>query len=333
MNAKPSTFKWGIIGCGLIAPRFFHALKKTGEGEVAAAASKSMRRAKRLQRETGIPRIYDTYEAMLENEELDAVYIATSHNFHAGNAGLCLDHHLPVLIEKPITRNAKEAEAIIAEARRKGVFMMEALWTRFTPATVKLLSLLDEGVIGDIRHFNAAFCIRMHPLSPKMRPWNRMYSPKLAGGALLDLGIYPVAYAKMVFGRQPSHITSSAEMTWTGVDKLSQYTFEYADGAHAEMKCAFVTDGSTDALITGTRGSIRIPCFYRANHIILRPDGRPEEIFEWDEPDFDGEIREIHRCLREGRTESPLMPLSESLENMQTLDTLRAQWGMKYPGE
>jgi predicted dehydrogenase len=173
----------------------------------------------------------------------------------------------------------------------------------------------------------------MNPLSPKMRPWNRLYSRKLAGGALLDLGIYPVAYAGMVFGRQPSEITSSAKMTWTGVDKISQYTFVYPDGARAEMKSTFVKAGSCDALITGTKGCISIPHFHRADRLILRLDGQPEEIIQCAEPGFEYEVREVHRCLREGLTESSLMPLSKSLENMKNLDAIRAQWGMKYPGE
>jgi predicted dehydrogenase len=333
MKRRPDTFKWGIIGCGLIAPRFVRAMEKTGEGTVASAASKSWRRAVKLQKETGIPRIYDSYTAMLGSEDLDAVYIATSHNYHAENARLCAARGIPVLIEKPATRNAGEFGDLIALANRENVFMMEALWTRFTPATRKLLDLLAEGVIGEVRHLKADFCIKMSPLSPKMMPWNRMYSPKLAGGALLDLGIYPVSYAGMVFGRQPADIKSSAKMTWTGVDRLSQYTFGYPDGARAELKCSFAEAGSTDALVTGTKGSILIPRFYRAGRIVLRVDGRPEEVMEWEEPDFDHEIREVHRCLREGLVESPLMPHSESLANLTTLDTLRAQWGMKYPEE
>lgn len=300
---------------------------------MVAAASKSMRRARRFQKATGVPRIYDSYKAMLENEKLDAVYIATSHNFHADNARLCLEYDLPVLIEKPIAQNAKQAEEIIALARRKNLFMMEALWTRFTPATTRLLSLLNEGVLGSIKTLNADFCIRMNPLSPKMRSWNRIYSPRLAGGALLDLGIYPVSYARMVFGRQPSEVTSSAKMTRTGVDKVSQYAFDYPHGARAELKSAFVEAGSCDALIAGSKGSICIPHFYRADRLILRLDGKPEEVIQCAEPGFEFEIYEAHRCLREGLTESPVMPLAESLDTMKILDAIRAQWGMKYPGE
>lgn len=299
---------------------------------MVAAASKSMRRARRFQQLTGVGHIYDSYEAMLENEDLDAVYIATTHNFHADNARLCLAHNLPILIEKPLAQNARQAAEIIMLARQKNLFMMEAMWTRFTPATTNVRALLAEGVLGDIKRFSADFCIRMSLLSPKMRPWNRMHSRKLAGGALLDIGIYPVAYARMIFGRQPGNITSSAKMSWTGVDTISQYMFDYPDGARAEMRSAFVEAGSCDATIEGSRGILFIPRFYRADRLVLRIDGR-EEIFEHPEPNFVPQIQEMHRSLREGLTESPLMPLDESLETMQTLDAIRAQWGMSYPGD
>lgn len=326
-------FRWGIIGCGIIAPRFFQGLEETGEGSAVAAASKSMRHAKRFQQKTGIERIYGSYEAMLDNEQLDAVYVATTHNFHAENARLCLDRGIPVLVEKPFTQNARQAEEAIALARSKNLFLMEAMWTRFNPASEKLRELLQQRVVGDLVSMEADFCVRMNPLSPKMWPWNRMYSPKLAGGALLDIGIYPIAFARMVTGEPPAEIRSSAQMAWTGVDKTSSYKLAYPNGATAKFKTSFVTPGTPAFVIKGTDGEIRIPRFYRADHFTIHRPGLPIEVVRCGAPGFGHQIREVHRCLREGLAESPTMPLDETLETMSTLDTIRAQWGMKYPGE
>lgn len=326
------SLRWGIIGCGLIAPKFFHALENTGEGHVVAAASRSMRRARRLQKKLGIEHIYDSYEAMLHQEKLDAVYIATSHNFHYENAKLCLHHDLPVLIEKAFTRNEKEAEEVVDLARQKNCFCMEAMWTRFNPATAKVRELVESGAIGEVEHLRAAFCVRMKP-SMKTMPWNRMYSPRLAGGALLDIGVYPIAYARMIFGRRPSRMTSSAEMTWTGVDKTSEYHFEYSGGRRADLVASFGEERPREAVITGTKGIIRVPHFSGTDQLTVTRVGHAPETIQCEPSGFEHEIREVHRCLREGLIESPLMPLSETQDIMRTMDSLRAQWGMKYPGE
>ncbi len=333
MENTTGKFRWGIIGCGLIAPKFFHAMENSGEGHVVAAASRSGHRAKRFQKRTGVERIYTSYEAMLESEQLDAVYVATSHNFHKENARLCLEHGLPVLVEKAFTQNARQAEEIISLARSKNLFLMEAMWTRFNPATVKLRELLAEGAIGTVNGLQADFCVRMFPMSRKTMPWNRMYSPRLAGGALLDLGVYPIAYARMVFGHPPTHISSSCEMAWTGVDKSSAYTFDYPGAGRAEMAASFVEERPRDAMIKGTKGRIRVPIFNSASVLEVMRNGKAPETIECGADGFEHEIREVHRCLKEGLTESPTMPLDETLEIMRTMDALRAQWKMKYPGD
>ncbi len=328
---KPS-IRWGIIGCGLIAPKFFHALENTGEGQVVAAASKSIRRAKRFGKKTGVERVYGSYQEMLDREQLDAVYIANTHAEHAAAAKLCLNRGLPVLVEKAFTRNAKEAAEVITLARNKKLFCMEAMWTRFNPATAKVRALLAEGAIGEVTRLTAAFCVLMPPCMKTM-PWNRMYSPRFAGGALLDIGVYPIAYARMVFGEPPQKITGSADLAWTGVDKTSEYRFEYSGGRQADLITSFVRQRPREAVITGTQGNICVPHFSGAERLIITRSGCAPETIECGAPGFEYEIREVHRCLREGLIESPLMPLDETLETMRTMDALRAQWGMKYPGE
>ncbi len=331
MSPNP-TVRWGIIGCGAIAPKFFQSLEKTGEGRVIAAASKSMSRAKRFQKKTGVGRIYGSYEQMLEREKLDAVYIATSHNFHYKNTKLCFEHNVPALVEKAFARNEAEAEELIDVARIQNLFLMEAMWTRFNPATVKICELLADGAIGEVTCLKAAFCTKMKP-GVKTLPWSRMYNPRLAGGALLDLGVYAIAYARMVFGCSPERISGSAKMTWTGVDKTSEYHLDYGGGRRAELITSFVENRPRDVVITGSKGIIHVPMFPAADQFRLTRPGRAPETIECEPSGFEHEIREVHRCLREGLIESPVMPLDETLEIIRTMDTLRAQWGLKYPGE
>lgn len=326
MQKENHSFRWGIIGCGLIAPKFFHALEATGEGVVVAVASQSGRRARRLGRELGVRHIYSSYEQMLDREQLDAVYVATSHNFHAANARLCLERGIPVLVEKAFAYTAKEAEGVIALAREMPCFLMEAMWMRFNPATVELLKQLEEGVIGDVRTLRVEFCVRMNPLSWKMMPWNRMYSPRLAGGALLDLGVYPIALARMLFGGDPVSIESTVQRAWTGVDAASTYTFSYADGRRAELRASFVEQRPREAWIEGTDGRICMPQFNGAYGFeIHRSRGEVEQV-ECEPAGFEHEIREVHRCLRSGLAESPMMSLDETLAVMRTMDDVRERW-------
>ena len=325
-------FRWGVIGCGLIVPKFVRGLEATGEGTVVAAASKSLVRAMRTKATCGIPHVYTSYRRMLQCEQLDAVYIATSHNYHAANAALCLEQGIPVLVEKSFTRNAVEAARIIELAKRKECFMMEAMWMRFNPAIVRVLEMIEQGVIGDVRHLRADFCVKMGT-SSKTLPWNRMYSPRLAGGALLDLGVYPLSLARMIFGKSPKRLSGSFERAWTGVDKSSTYSLDYGPLHRAELSSSFVEDKERVATITGTDGIIRIPMFSGASEFLLTRLGRAPERITCEAPGFEHEITEVHRCLAEGRLESDLLPLSQTLETMQAMDTLRAQWGMKYPGE
>ena len=332
MTGREKQFRWGIVGCGLIAPKFFQALENTGEGRVVAAASKSLKRARRLQRKLGIEQVYGSYADMLEREKLDAVYIANTHAEHYASTKLCFERNLPVLVEKAFARNEAEAGGLIRLAAEKNLFLMEAMWTRFNPATVKVRELLADGVIGEVIGLKASFCIKM-PFCRKTFPWNRMYNPRLAGGALLDLGVYPLAYARMVFGCEPERIGGSAKMAWTGVDKTSEYHLDYGGGRRADLITSFVEERPRDAVITGTKGIIHVPHFSGASRLTLTRPGRAPELIECGAPGFEYEIREVHRCLREGLAESPLMPHGETLDVMRTADSLRALWGMKFPGE
>jgi len=192
--------------------------------------------------------------------------------------------------------------------------------------------LLADGAIGEVQRLKADFCTHMPP-SMKTLPWNRMMNPRLAGGALLDVGIYTLSYAHMIFGRRPDRISGSAEMTWTGVDKTSEYHLDYGRGVRADLSSSFVKESPRNAVITGSTGIIKVPMFPSAEQFtVTRPGGAPETI-ECEAAGFEHEIREVHRCLREGLIESPGMTHKETLDIIRTADSLRALWGMKYPGE
>ncbi|NOU36602.1 MAG: Gfo/Idh/MocA family oxidoreductase [Kiritimatiellaceae bacterium] len=325
------SFRWGIIGCGGIAHAFARGIQSLPGTELVAVASKSLRRAQDFGLEHSVPQAYGDYEEMLTSESLDAVYIATTHNFHYENAKLCLNHGHSVLCEKAFTVNAKQAAELIALARTKNLFLMEAMWTRFLPCIVKLRELLADGAIGDVTHLKASFGIR----TKKLLPWQRMRSKKLAGGALLDLGIYPVSFARMVFGRPPAEITSRAKIGWTGVDETSEYFFSYPNGARAELFASFRKAVPHDAVLTGTKGSIHIPNFFHPHRMTITRHGAAPETLEipYAPTGYQYEAVEVAACLNDGRIESAVMPLAETIEIMRTLDTLRAQWKMKYPGE
>ncbi len=324
-------FRWGIIGCGRIARSFVRGIEKLPDAQVVAAASQSLKRAKVFGADCGVPAVYGDYEEMLTSEKLDAVYIATTHNFHYDNTRLCLQYNRPVLCEKAFTVNAAQAAELIDLARKKKLFLMEAMWTRFMPCIVRLRGLLQDGVIGEVTHLKASFGIH----TKKIFPWQRMLSKKLAGGALLDLGIYPVSFARMVFGQPPAEITSRAKIGWTGVDETSEYFFNYPNGARAELFSSFRKRVPHDAILTGTEGAIHIPDFFHPSRMTIARRGAAPETLEipYEPTGYQYEASEVAACLRDGRTESTVMPLDETLEIMRTLDTLRAQWNMKYPGE
>jgi predicted dehydrogenase len=325
--------KWGIIGCGGIAHMFANSLNSLGHGILLAGASRTPGRAAEFAQQHDMDRVYTDYESLVADPDVDAVYIATTHNFHFENVRLCLENGKHVLCEKPFTLNAGQAEELIALAREKDLFMMEALWTRFLPAIVKLQAMLNEGVIGEIRTVKADFSIDGLGFSPE----HRLPNKALAGGALLDLGIYPVTFAALVFGGPPCRIQSSAVIGDTGVDDRSFYLFDYADGRRAMLSSSFTHMAPSEGIICGTTGYIRVPVFHAAHefHIHRNGEEEPETIRRpyGEGENFRFEIEHAMDCIAAKKTESDVMPLSETFAVMQTMDTLRAQWGLVYEGE
>lgn len=324
--------RWGILGCGWIANTFATSLKALENGRILAGASRTPNRARDFAEQHALDRYYTTYEALVSDPDIDAVYVATTHNFHYENVKLCLEHNKHVLCEKPFTVNAEQSRALISLVRGKGLFMMEALWTRFLPAILKLQQLLAEQVIGDVQTVYCNFC-----LGVDVPPEHRLRNIELAGGALLDLGIYPISMADIVFGRKPDRILSSATVDRiTGVDEHSYYLFEYDSGQKAVLSASASQAAPFEATICGKKGYIRVPHFLGAKELQIHRTGAEPDVLHFpftEEENFKYEIAHAMECIAAGKMESEIMPLAKSLEIMETMDTLRRQWNLTYPGE
>jgi predicted dehydrogenase len=313
---------WGLIGTGGIAETFAADLIFTDSGRAAAVGSRQMDSANRFADEFDIPNRHASYEALVADPDVDVVYVATPHPMHHANALLALRAGKPVLVEKAFTMNAAEAEELAAVARAEGLFLMEAMWTRFLPHIAEIRRLLAEGALGDIVTVTAD-----HGQWFVKDPDFRLFAPELGGGALLDLGVYPVSFASMVLG-QPDRIVSLIDPAFTGVDGQTSMLFGYASGAQAVLTCTSSAKSPTRGAIVGTDARIEIDGdFYAPTSFTLITrtgertyfDSQSEGKGLWHEADA------VARCLHEGLLESPLMPLDESVSIMQTMDAVLAQ--------
>lgn len=323
--------KWGIIGCGGIAGKFASDLKHTKLGVLHAVSSRSKAKAQKFAAAYGAKQAYSSYEKLVRDHDIDVVYVATPHPYHMDNTLLAIDAGKHVLCEKPIAMNAAQTRRMIAAVRKKSVFLMEAMWTRFFPAVLKVKKWLDEKRIGDVLAFEADFGINR-----KFDPKNRLFNPELGGGALLDLGIYPVSFASFVYGTQPCRIVSNVHIAKSGVDDHAVIAFEYPDTATAVLSCASRIHIRHEARIFGTEGAIFIhPGFFHPYKITLEQDSKKPKTIKMPHPGYgmQFEAEHVHKCLKNGLTQSPVMPLDESLAIMQTMDKIRRQWKLKYPDE
>jgi predicted dehydrogenase len=326
------TINWGIMGCGGIANVFATSLAALKGGRLLAGASRTPGRAQAFADKHGMERVYTDYESLVADPDIDAVYVATTHNFHFENIKLCLEHGKHVLCEKPFTVNATQTQQLIELARANKRFMMEAVWTRFLPAIVKLQAVLAAGEIGDVKAVTANFC-----LAADFPAEHRLKNKALAGGALLDLGIYPITFANLVFGQHPVQIQSSVVMGETEVDESSFYLLDYPNGCRAMLSSSMSAAAPNEGIVHGTKGFIRVPLFWAAQEFEIHRSGAdaPERILAsyGDGENFRFEIAHAMDCIAAKKTESDILPLSETLAVMQTMDTLRAQWGLTYEGE
>ena len=323
-----TAFRWGILGTGSIAKQFAKGLKALPDHALAAVGSRSQASADAFATEQGAARAHASYEALVADPAIDAIYVATPHPLHRANTVLALDHGKAVLCEKPFAVNAVEAEAMVAAAGRNRRFLMEAMWTRFLPATRQVAAWLASGAIGDVRMLNVDFGFRCG-----WDPTSRILAPALAGGALLDVGIYTLDYAHLVFGCQPASFAAKAHLGETGVDEQTAILASYPGGALAALTCAVRTNTPQDVWIHGSEGRIHVPSFWRATSATLMPDGKEAQTvtLPFIGNGYEYQAIEVARCVREGRRESDVMPLAETLATMRTMDAIRAQIGLRYP--
>jgi predicted dehydrogenase len=329
-KTKGDRIRWGILGTGRIARQFAEGLAVLPEAELLAVGSRAQKTADKFGREFEVPRRYATYSELAADPDIQVVYVSTPHPMHRENTLLCLNHGKAVLCEKPFAINAKEAEDMIACARGKNLFLMEAMWTHFFPAVQEAQRLVREGKIGDLRMLKADFCFRAD-----WKPEERLLNPNLGGGGLLDVGVYTVAFAHLFFGREPASVHSLAHIGETGVDEQAAMILGYQDDAMAVLTCAVRTTTPHETMIFGTDGWIRIPHpFWQPDSIFLHKDDKDKELkFDRLGNGFSFEAAEVMNCLRKGRTESSIMPLDKTLGIMRTLDRIRAQSNLRYPME
>lgn len=324
------TTKWGIFGTGRICHTFASALARLAEAEMVAVGSRSAERAEAFGREFEIPHRYGSYEALLADDAVEIVYVAGPHPVHKENTLRCLASGKAVLCEKPFALNADEAQEMGAAADEAGLFLMEAMWARFVPTHVRLRELLRDGVIGEVNHLAADFSVLA-----SYDPDSRLYAPALGGGALLDLGVYPVSFASEVFGEQPEEIAAAPHFAPTGVDDQASILFTYPGGRSATLTCSFRTHGPQTAGVRGSGGRIEVAAPFWASERLTVIRGNEEEPFDlsYGGNGYEFEAIEAMRCLREGQRQSAAMPLKESIAVMETLDRIRAAWNLVYPGE
>lgn len=320
-------FKVGIIGAGWIADKMAEALSPLSDYCVYAIASRSLEKAAAFAERWNVPKAYGSYEEMLDDKDVDLVYIATPHSHHFPHTMLALEHGRHVLVEKAFTANAKEAEVLIRTAREKGLFITEAIWTRYMPLSHKVKEIMESGIIGEPRLLTATLCYMMEFKE-------RILRPDLCGGALLDLGVYALNFARMYFGTDIVRTVSNCQLGETGMDMQECISLCFADGKMANLQAGTLCQNDRQGIINGTEGYIRVDNIncpelievYRNYELVARYE-RPADMVNG----YEYQVYECRRCIEEGLQESPMMPHEETLSIMRQMDALRKEWGVVYP--
>ena len=330
MSDSPPPLRWGIIGTGWIADRFVTDLGLLDGATVGAVGSRSQSSADAFADSHSIPRRHPSYAELVQDPEIDAVYVSTPHPGHHDAAMLAIEAGKAVLCEKPFTLNAAEAQDLVDAARRQGVFLMEAMWTRFNPHIVQLREVIASGRLGDVRQLVADHS-QWFPRDPS----HRLFAPELGGGALLDLGIYPVSFSSMIFGT-PTSVTAVSDPAFTGVDATTSLVLQHEGGQNSTLLTTLEALGPNRAAIVGTDARIEIDSvWYTQSQFTLVPREGEPEVFA---PASTGnglrhQAAEVARCVAAGQLESAVMPLDETVAIMGTLDEVRRQIGLVYPAE
>ncbi|QIN83510.1 gfo/Idh/MocA family oxidoreductase [Rubrobacter tropicus] len=325
-----SRVRWGIIGAGSIASRFSEALAALPDAETLAVGSRSQDSADRFARANGFFRAHGSYEDLAADPDVDVVYVATPHPFHAENVELCLNEGKAVVCEKPFTVNAAEARRVVELARRRGLFLMEGMWTRFFPLMERLRKVLAGGAIGEPRMLTVDFGFRA-PFDPA----SRLFDPNLGGGAMLDVGVYCVSFASMALG-PPVRGTGLSHLGETGVDEQFAAALDHGGGRLSSVTAGTRTATPHEATVFGTEGYLRIHSpWWRPEAMTISKPGTGDVLVRepTEENGFVYEAAEVMRCLRAGKKESEVMPLDETISVLDAMDRIREAWGLRYPGE
>jgi dihydrodiol dehydrogenase / D-xylose 1-dehydrogenase (NADP) len=320
---------WGIIGTGNIAHKLASDMRYVLDGNLSAVASRSQHKADSFAKEFGISKAYEGYEKLAADSDIQAVYIATPHSDHYSSALMMLRNGKAVLCEKPLAVNAAQAGEMVRVARENNVLLLDALWSVFLPGMLKVKEWISEGLIGELKYITSEF-----GFTSELDPAGRLYNPELAGGALLDIGIYSILLPYWIFGRKPESLQASSIMTSTGVDEQTGILMSFPGGMLAQSFSGINVPLRNESTIYGTRGSIHMPEYWKAHKIYLRSD-QGEEFFEDDRESwgYDFEVREINRLIGENKTESSVVTYEKSIELMEILDDVREKIGLRYPFE
>jgi len=318
--------KFGIIGLGKISSRFAKVLNTVEGVELAAVASSDLERTKKFAKEFKAYKASSTYEELINDPDVDVVYIGLTHNFHYEYTKKCLEAHKPVLCEKPLVITQRQAIELVSLAKKNNTFLMEAMWTRCMPAYLKTQEWIKFGRIGQVKLITANFSYHV-----PYDPYNRIYSKETQGGSLYDVGIYPIDFAMGIIGDPPQSVTGSVQFAPNGVDEAAAFSMKFAGGALANLACGFNVTAMEEAFIYGTQGRIILEnCFGPQTAILCDEDGNEIEKFKKPVPDgFEHQIRHCAELLRAGKIESSLIPWKDTIASAAIFDALDQQWGIK----
>lgn len=320
-------FRLGIIGTGWIADQMANTVKGMNGVELYAVASRKLETAQAFQSRYGVTKAYGSYEEMVSDDNVQLVYVATPHSHHYENVMLCLDHKKPVLCEKAFTATAWQAEEIIERAHKENIFITEAIWTRYMPLSKTIKETVDSGIIGTPKMISANLC---YPNIDKPR----MYLPELAGGALLDLGVYTLNFAAMIFGTDIEKTVSTAMMTDTGVDSQNNITLHYTNDRMSVLTSSNLVKSDRQGIISGDKGHIIVENINNPERMTI-VDNDYQVIKVVDCPKkvtgYEYQVYASMEAIRAGKIECPDMPHEETIRIMRQMDELRKEWGVRYP--
>jgi len=321
---------WGIIGTGWIADKFAEGLSVVSDAKLKAVASRSVDRVKSFAAKYHVDTAHGSYEQLARDPDVDVVYVATHHPYHCENTLMCLEEGKAVLCEKPFAMNEKEVRAMVAKAKEKRVFLMEAFWTRFLPSIEKTMELIAAGELGTVRHIESDFGV-----SRPYDPDHRMFNKELGGGSLLDIGIYPVFLTLLLWG-EPDQMSAFADIGKTVVDESLSLIFKYNDGRMASLYSSFTVNSTVETHVCGTKARLKLNRMWHCpvSLELTKGDNDTKRI---DPPYFGNgynyEAAEVVRCLRSGKKESDILPLDFSLRLIKLLDSIRKEIGLVYEAD